>query len=43
MIGETFCPAYGEEIQERHSGIYECDACGNMVDLEIFIDEEEDK
>ena len=38
MIEKTFCPACGEEMKEWHNGIYEC---GNMIDLEIFIDWEE--
>ena len=39
-MSEDFCPACGEEMKEWHNGIYECDECGNMIDLEIFNDEE---
>lgn len=38
MSAECFCPACGEEMKE-----YDCDACGNMIDLELFNDEEEDE
>ncbi len=27
-------------MKEWHNRIYECDECGNMIDLEIFNDEE---
>ena len=38
MREECFCPACGEEMKE-----YDCDECGNMIDLEIFDDEEEEE
>lgn len=36
----VFCPACGELMSSWQGDIYECEDCGNMVDIDVF--EEED-
>ena len=36
-----FCPSCGEEMNSWQGDIYECENCGNMIDVEVFEDEEE--
>lgn len=38
-----FCPACGGGMQEWHNGIYECDVCGDMIDVEVWEEEEEEE
>jgi DNA-directed RNA polymerase subunit N (RpoN/RPB10) len=40
MSVPILCLACGEEMNEWHNEIYECNECGNMIDSEIFDDEE---
>lgn len=40
-MDEYFCPACGEEMKQWQGSIYECNDCGNMIDMDIFDDEED--
>ena len=37
MSEEPFCPACGGEMKE-----YDCEACGNMIDLELLNEDEDE-
>lgn len=36
MNEPVFCPNCGDEMREWQGSIYECEACGNMIDADIF-------
>jgi len=43
-IESEYCPICGEVVGFRswQGSIYECDSCGNMIDLDVLEDEEDD-